>query len=287
MEGAPPESVPMRVLSRWYLDGESARMTHINVNDTKKAKLPLRDWILLPLVGLLTICVLAGSVEFIGRRLFGESKTHLTDCLVVTDISTGVRAIPNSVCWEKTPESEPIEYKFDGCGYRSGTQCEPKPRGVYRIVVIGSSIAMGEQVPFQQSIAALVPTELSQQTGRNVQLYDEAMAWGFPRTTALHFKDVLDATPDLILWVVTPRDVKTSSFTIPPSQSPAPRESKFISHVFGPVNKLKTIGFAGSVRVYFNGTRSAMMLQHFLCERRWGPICEFVLARRGSRRWIS
>jgi hypothetical protein len=242
------------------------QITASNSRDTNEARLPPRDWIVLPLVGLLTICLLAGSVELIAHRLLSVSKASLNDCLVMNDTATGVRAIPNAVCHEKTAEeSQPIEYDFDDCGYRSGTRCEPKPRGVYRVVVTGSSIAMGERVPFQQSIAALLPIELSAQTGRTVQLYDEAMAWGFPRNTALHFKDVLDAKPDLILWILTSRDVKDANFTIPPPPPPTLRR-----RAIDVVKKELGVSVANSVmRLTAGGpenpgTTAIMMLEHVL-----------------------
>jgi hypothetical protein len=131
--------------------------------------------------------------------------------------------------------------------------------------VTGSSIAMGERVSFQQSIAALLPVELSAQTGRTVQLYDEAMAWGFARNTALHFKDVLDAKPDLILWILTSRDVKDASFTIPSPPPPGLRR-----RAFGVVKKELGIRVANSVlRLAAGGSANpgatAMtMLQHVL-----------------------
>jgi hypothetical protein len=217
--------------------------------DTKEVKLPLRDWLLLPLVGLLTICSLIGVGELLSRRLFSESNTHLSDCLVLNDPTTGVRAVPNSLCREKMPEqSQPIEYQFDSCGYRSGTQCEPKRPGTYRIVATGSSVAMGERVPFQQSLAALLPAELSEQTGTKVQLYDEGMAFGYARNTAAHFKDVLNAKPDLILWVLTPKDVQDGDFSIPGPLPP--RRNDFVSRA---VRTAK--GSLGS---------SVRMLQHVL-----------------------
>jgi hypothetical protein len=36
----------------------------------KETRLPRRDWILLPVLGLLTICLLAASSELIARRVF-------------------------------------------------------------------------------------------------------------------------------------------------------------------------------------------------------------------------
>jgi hypothetical protein len=39
------------------------------LEDIKAAKLPRRDWILLPLLSLLTIVFIVGSVELIARKM--------------------------------------------------------------------------------------------------------------------------------------------------------------------------------------------------------------------------
>ena len=190
-------------------------MTQSSASDpvnVKEGKLPRRDWILLPMLSLLTMALMAVSTESIARRLFSASKTSLNSCLVLDDAATGVRGIPNSVCWEKTPESQLTEYRLDCLGFRTEMVCGPKPPGTYRIVMIGSSVAMGELVPIEKTLATLLPKELSRSTGRKVELYNEGMAFGFTRNTALRFNYVLAAKPDLILWVLTPIDVKLAGF---------------------------------------------------------------------------
>jgi hypothetical protein len=190
-------------------------MTPSNASDPgnlKEAKLPRRDWILLPMLSVLTIVLMVVSTELVARRTFGESQTSLKSCLVLNDAATGVRGIPNSVCWEKMPENQLMEYRLDCAGYRTDIVCGPKPPGTYRIVMIGSSVAMGERVPIEKTVATLLPQELSPPGGRQVELYNEAMGYGFARNTALRFNDVLAAKPDLILWVLTLVDVKLAGF---------------------------------------------------------------------------
>jgi hypothetical protein len=181
--------------------------------DSPVTKLARRDWVLLPLLALLTVSVMAISAELIARRFFSESTTSLDSCLVLSEPATGIRGIPNSVCSEKTLESPLVEYRLDGAGFRSGPVHGSKPAGVYRIVLIGSSVAMGERVPFEKSLAALLPEQLSRQSGRKIELYNEGMAYGFPRNSALRFQDVLRAEPDLILWVLTPMDIEKAGFS--------------------------------------------------------------------------
>ena len=135
-----------------------------------EAKLPRRDWILLPLLSLLTLLLMAVSSELIARRFFGESKTSLNNCLVLNDATTGVHGIRNSACWEKIPETPLIEYKLDCSGFRTVMACRPKPPGTYRIVMMGSSVAMGERVAIQNTFATLLPKEISPPAGRTVEL---------------------------------------------------------------------------------------------------------------------
>ncbi len=166
-----------------------------------EAKLGRRDWLLLPLLGPLTLVLMAVSSEFVARRYFGESKTSLNNCLVLNDAATGVRGIPNPVCWEKIPESPLIEYKLDCSGFRTGMACGPKPPGTYRIVRMGSSVAMGERVPIENTFATLLPNEISPPPGRRAELYNEAMGYGFPRNTVLRFDKVLAAKPAQIACI--------------------------------------------------------------------------------------
>jgi hypothetical protein len=187
-------------------------LTQSNASDPgnlKEGKLPRRDWILLPALSLLTICLMVVSTELCARWMFPSLKTVGEDCMV-NDPSTGARGIPNSICWEKLPDGELTQYRFNSCGHRTGMECGPKPPGTYRIVVVGSSFATGMRVPIEKTFAALLPPELSRRTGRKVELYNEALPWREPHMVALHFDEVLAAKPDMIFWVLTPQDISNS-----------------------------------------------------------------------------
>jgi hypothetical protein len=128
--------------------------------ETAGRKLPTRDWILLPLLSLMTVVFLVVSTEAVSRRIFTTRATGLFSCLVLNDPS-GVHAIPNSVCVEKSPEGELMEYRFNRCGHRAGVECGPKPSGTYRIVMLGTSMTLGTPVAREKTFAALLPVELS------------------------------------------------------------------------------------------------------------------------------
>ncbi len=247
-------------------------------------KLPRRDWALLPIVSLLTICAMGFSMEWIANQLFRESASTTLDCLVLNDPKTGVRGIPNTVCKQKSYESELVEYRFNGCGHRAGMECGPKPPGTYRIVMIGSSFPFGMHVSREKSFAAVLPVELSQLTGRKVEVYNEAMQWGFAGSAALRFDQALAATPDLILWALTPMDVSGASVILPYVPPQFPVETSGVTKGF---DRVKAAFATNSVRdalVFvwdhavisvwnrrlddFKGSPSGTMLQHVLYSSR-------------------
>ncbi len=178
-----------------------------NLNE---AKLHQRDWLVLPMLGLLTVCFIAGSTELIARLMLGvESKPFIPACMGPVDQETGgARAIPNSVCWDKKFESEWVEYKFNSCGHRAGMECGPKPPGTYRIVMMGASFTMGHLMSREKTFAALLPTDLTHKTGRKIELYNEGMITVNPHVSCLRMNEVLAANPDMILWALSPGDLE-------------------------------------------------------------------------------
>ena len=173
-----------------------------------------RDWILLPGLSLLTICLMAVSAELLSRRFFPISQVGFQNCFATNDPTGDAPVKPNSVCWEQTAESTlKAEYRFNSRGDRSGAELSPRPPGTYRIVLIGSSLTQGLFVPREKTFAALLPEELSRETGRKVEMYNEATGGKFrggpypTQNSAQHFDQVLSAQPDLILWVITPTDI--------------------------------------------------------------------------------
>jgi hypothetical protein len=231
----------------------------------REKPLPRRDWILLPALALLTICLLAASSELIARRVFETGRKGQALCVIINDSSTGVRGIPNCVNSAKGAESEWVEYKLNSCGHRAGMECGPKPPGTYRIVMIGSSVAMGDYVPREKSFAALLPLQLSRETSHKIELYNEASGWVFSHGADLRFNDALTQSPDLILWALTPTDIQRASMVLPTGElDPWPN----LSLPEKAWKRLQTGLASGSLEdaasEAFGHTRTALMLRHFL-----------------------
>jgi hypothetical protein len=172
-----------------------------------------RDLVIMSLIGLMTIGGIAVAAELLARTRFYELPTGLAVCLT-SDPQQGVKGIPHCKCREKSLESPEIEYRLDSRGYRSDVELAAKAPDVYRIVFIGSSVAMGERTELEQSAGALLVPRLAALSGRKIEVYNEAMGFGFARNTELRFQDAIDMNPDLILWIVTPLDLARSEETL-------------------------------------------------------------------------
>ena len=139
-----------------------------------------RDWILLPGLALLTVCLMAVSAELLSRQFFPVTQGGFQNCFKTNDPTGDAAVRPNSVCWEQTAESTlKAEYRFNSRGHRAGGELNPKPPGTYRIVLIGSSLTQGLFVPREKTFAALLPEELSMETGRKIEVYNEATGGKF------------------------------------------------------------------------------------------------------------
>jgi hypothetical protein len=248
----------------------------------KEAKLPRLDWVLLPVLSLLTIVLLASSTELMARRMFPELDTGMGACVEHNVALLGVRAIPNTACWGKAPESPLVQYKFNSCGHPAGMECGPKPSGVFRIVLTGSFVAVGKFVKRENSLAGLLPTELSRKTGRKVELYNEGTWIGTAHTVALRFNEVLAAELTLVLWMVTPLDITNT--TSLPSQSKAvamPEPSGEGGSLARAWYLLKSAYRSNSIpeliQVHFDRTRSALLLRHFLFESQNQYVKSFLI----------
>jgi hypothetical protein len=248
--------------------------------EKKEARLPLREWILLPLIGLLTILLLVVCTELTAIYLYPVTQVGFDNCFIRDDPSGNAPARPNGVCVERVVESIfPAEYRFNSRGNRAGMELQPKQPGTYRIVMIGSSMAMGLFVPREMSFAAILPKELSQRIGHRVELYNEATGGKyrggpFPtQKSALRFKEIFSAEPDMILWVITPTDIENASLESPAFMSQVSpgiygANEKMPDPPTSAWDKLRSVLASGSLgeklHYRWEQTRTSLVLKHLL-----------------------
>jgi hypothetical protein len=170
---------------------------------------------------MITIAILLRAGETISAKTFvyrGSQKP----CFRFDDPVYGTRGVPNSVCKASFPEGEMSEYRLNNCGHRTPLPCGPKPPGVFRIVMVGSSAGMGDGVSFEQSFAGQLYNNLPRDLHRPIQLYNISImgVGAAPRYRAEFFSnDVLPLHPDLILYTVSPYELflKDPGYTVPTS----------------------------------------------------------------------
>lgn len=244
--------------------------------------LPKRDWILLPLIGLLTIALILVSTEWIARKLFTESLNGTDRCRTFNDPVSGVERVANCVYWGKDFETQPTEYRFNSAGYRSDVEFGPKSTGTYRIALVGSSYGLGAGTPNEQIFAVTLPADLSRRTGHAVELYNETIPGvpGLPQSLALRFQDILATKPDLVLWELTEWDIKETLAPLPVAVTPVHEQSRQeeawirlredlatheVRRVISDLHDLVR-GSLVSLKSLMDGSGTALMLRHYLYE---------------------
>jgi hypothetical protein len=254
----------------------------------KEARLPRRDWIVLPLVSLLTVCLLAGATELIATWVYPRYRGNVENCLVLDDPSSGARGIPNCKCWGNAQEGPRVEYKFNACGHRAGADCGYKQPGTYRIVEVGASQAFGYGVANESTLAELLPLQLSRQLGRKVEIYNESMArYGYPHVVSRRFKEALAAHPDMILWMLTPHDIADQPLTFGNPEMPKPIEqtvqssgkpSGLFPKAWG-ILKAEFVNkpLPDAIREISDRTRSVLLLRVLLYENRKRYVKNFLM----------
>jgi hypothetical protein len=251
-----------------------------NIEGDKAAKLPMKDWILLPVIGLLTIISLAAFTEFATRWLFPVSQTNFNNCYFENDLSGDAPVKPSSVCTERIAESPfPVQYRYDSHGHRADGALELKRPGTYRIVQIGSSFAMGLFIPREMSFAAILPEELSLQTARNVELYNESTGGKFRggpfpiKDSVRGFKSAFTADPDMILWIITPMDIENSEMESPALKPETPDirragQVETPGGLWGSWARLENSIMPGTIwrrlRYRWGQSRTSVILEHYL-----------------------
>ncbi|KAA6465387.1 SGNH/GDSL hydrolase family protein [Acidobacteria bacterium AB60] len=131
--------------------------------------------------------------------------------------------------------------------------------------MIGSSIAEGLYVQRSNSFAALLPLELSERTGRKIELYNEGMIFGFSHSQTLRFDDALRQSPDLLFWPISPEDVRSALELLPDhdsrQESKAERQKKLWRRAKAILDPRSTIGAVGEL---FDRTDAAIWLRSLL-----------------------
>jgi GDSL-like Lipase/Acylhydrolase family len=170
-----------------------------------RPRFPRRDYVLLPLLSLLTVGVLFTVTEVVTRLVWSE---HEDDVCFINDPVTGFRFKPNCTSRVKNAEGNWTSNSYNDCGYRSPTSCGAKPPGSVRIAILGSSVSQGVFVPYDETFPARVAAALKRDCHKTVDVQN----LGVPNTSPIYvyrrLKEALSLKPDIVLFVLTPFDLE-------------------------------------------------------------------------------
>ena len=114
-------------------------------------RLPNNDYVLLPLLSLLTICVTLLGLEFAARWCWPEIAV---DSCEFHDDSKGFQFRPNCQSYVKNFEGPLVSNQYNECGFRTAEPCSSKLPNQLRVAVIGTSVSRGYLVPYTDNLGA-------------------------------------------------------------------------------------------------------------------------------------
>ena len=228
-----------------------------------------RDWIILPLVAAATLVIVCAAFEATARAVFPPLQAGLPSCIVRNNNPQGARQAKNSMCWERLAEERSsADYKFNDCGDRTEIACGAKTSDRYRIVLTGSSVAVGRYLPSSQSLTVLLNRDLSEGVHKPIEVYNQSSMQGFLDSVALRDPEFLHNQPDMLLWVVTPHDLEEPSFVEPANDSTVESGSREPSALKRAISRIQKNIEQGTMlsdfQTRFDKTDSSLLLRHLL-----------------------
>jgi hypothetical protein len=184
--------------------------------ENSEAKLPRRDWILLPMLSLLTVAVCFIAAEVTAKHFFASQWQDT--CLIDSSTMDSLHR-PNCSTRMKTAEGPWVTNQYNDCGYRTKESCGPKPLGSKRIALIGSSGSEGLYVEYQQTFAARTASDLTQILGRPVEVQNLGRTACFPICVFQQTGNALALQPDLLMMAIDPYDIEHLDPALIPSRN--------------------------------------------------------------------
>ena len=169
------------------------------------SSLPKRDFILIPLISFATLILMFAAAESVSRIVFHEENNYLC---VYFDPHAGVRGKPNCTEQIKNAEGPWVTYHYNACGYRTYASCGPKRPGTLRLALLGSSISMGLNIPFDKTFGEQAVQDLSRATGRNVEFENLGMELLSPLQCYRRLEEAIGLKPDAVVFAISPFDLE-------------------------------------------------------------------------------
>ena len=234
-----------------------------------RGTLPRRDLIILPLLSLATLAVLLVCSEVGARLYFAESIDDV--CRIHGAAPGETRNLPNCHTELKLPEGRMAAYSYNECGYRTDAPCGPRPAGVKRIALIGSSMAQSYGVAYDDAFATRAGRALEKSCGGPVQIEDMGAVGNSILGMHNEMGEALGLHPDAVVMMVDPFDVwSLSSYPDPATQSPPTGQA-------GPAPDAAPPNLVHRLEMQLKSSRAVFLMQHFLFKNRDFYIKAYLL----------
>ncbi len=235
---------------------ESNVETSSGVPSHASESLPRRDYLILPLLSIVTILLLFGTAEGGARILWPQRE--FDDCLNYSIVDPRYR--PNCTSQAKDAEDPKVTYHYNECGYRTAANCGPKRQGTARIVLLGSSNTQGQYVPYDEIFATRTGNSVARDLQRVVEIENISAPYVSPLICYRRISEVTLLEPDLVVLSLAPGDLwwKIDPELLIQSHSPSVH-----------INQLSTAGKDFSFlpnfpEVLVNHLTAVKMTQHYL-----------------------
>ena len=227
---------------------------------THRPTIARRDFILLPILSVATIVFMFVSAEVVTRFFWPASEQGY--CMSFNPQS-GPHGKSNCTTTVKIAEAPaPVTERFNSCGYRSLASCGPKPAGVQRIAVLGSSIAEGYIISYNEMFASQMTTALEHSLRRPVEFQNLGAEACLPIYSYRHLNEALRLHPDAIVLLVNPWDVEQD---VDPKLLSLRDDPRPINQAPAPVVKLNPVQ---QLQFWAHSSRTMLVAQHFMLQNR-------------------
>lgn len=220
--------------------------------------IPRRDFLILPLLSLFTIAFLTLSSEFLARFCFPEDK--IADPCRVDDAIIGFKYRANCTSRVKSAEGPWVVNHYNDCGYRSKDSCGPKPPGTFRISLIGSSVAQGLYVPYNETWPARAEQDLTRMCGRPVEVQNLGREMCHPDCEFYRVDEALALQPDLAVITITSYDLE---HLVSLNKS---EDADWVPPKPAPVTAPDELGLLKRAQTVVTGSRAVTVAEHYLFE---------------------
>jgi hypothetical protein len=214
-----------------------------------------RDYLLLPLVSVLTVLAMFCITEAVTRVIWSSHDD--TTCVI-----DGYQVKPNCTSRTKAPEGPWATYRFNECAYRSNTSCGPVPPGTVRIAILGASVSQGLNVPYEDTYFARSADEL----GRRCGLPIDVQNLGKPNLSPIYayrgVDEVLKLKPDVVLFLLAPFDIEQQIDAKELAERNDPARVIAANAVYEPLSLMRRL------QILIAESRTVVVAEHFLLKNR-------------------